>query len=203
MRLSGMSPVGVLCAIERGRCGAGMHIKNITSAPARRVGVVLNGPQAPFRAPCHGVDRNAPEESLLLAGRAAVLNPFDECFEIGRVAFAADFDADQVEVSRIFIVVDSIAHFAQIPAKLGFFGADDGELQHRKRGRGKNEQNAGRNKQLKKGETGFFCEGSLARSHFCTVHPRQTRGTRPVYIRGFQPQEKVTKAHRRRQCGNL
>ena len=170
-----------------------MHVKNITSAPARRVRIVLNGPQAPFRAPRHGVDRNPPEESLLLPGRAAVLNPFDECLEIGRVAFAADLDADQVEVSRVFIVVDSIAHFAQVPVKLGFLGADDGELQHGKRRRGKNEQNAGRNNQLKKGKTGFFCERSLARSHFCTVHPRQPRGTRPVYDRKFQHKKRLQK----------
>ncbi len=168
-----------------------MHVKNITSAPARRVGIVLNGPQAPFRAPCHGVDRNPPKESLLLPGCAAVLNPFDECLEIGRVAFAAHLHADQVEISRILIVVDSIAHFAQIPVKLGFLGSDDRELQHRKRRRGKNEQNAGRNNQLKKGETGFFCERSLARSHFAPF----IRGRRaePLYDRKFQPKERLQK----------
>ena len=170
-----------------------MHVKNITSAPARRVGIVLNGSQAPFRAPCHGIDRNPPEKSLLLSGSAAVLDAFDERLKIGRVAFAADFDADQVEVGSILIVVDSIAHFAQIPAKLGFFGADDGELQHGKRCRGKNEQNAGRNNQLKKGETGFFCERSLARSHFCTVHPRQTCGTHDSIFVSFSLKKRLQK----------
>ena len=142
-----------------------MNVEDVIPTPACRVGVVLNGPQAPFGPSSHRINGNSAEESFLLTAAATVFDPFDECVEIWRVAFAAGFDADQVEVSRVLKVVDRVAHLAKIPAKLGFLCTDDRKPHDGKRRGREDEQNAGCDDQLEKGETRFSGEHSLTRSH--------------------------------------
>jgi len=125
-----------------------MNVKDVVATPACRVGVVLNGPQAPFGPSCERINWNSTKESFLLR---AVFDPFEECLEIRRVAFAADLYADQIEISGVLKLVDGVTHFAKVPAKLGFLGADNGEFKDGKRGRGEDEQNAGGDDQLEKG----------------------------------------------------
>jgi hypothetical protein len=134
-----------------------MDVKDVASPPACRVGVVLEGPQAPFGASGHRVHWDSAKESFLFTGTAAIFDPFDQCVEVRRVAFAAELHADQVTVSRILIMVDGVAHLAKLPVKLGFLCANDGEPYDGKRRCGEDEQNGGCDNQLEKGEPGFFC----------------------------------------------
>src|SRR5229473_3751314 len=146
-----------------------MNVKDVTPTPARRVGVILNRSQAPFGASGHGINWDSAEESFLLTAAATVFDPFDECVEIWRVAFAAGFDADQIEVGRVLKVVDGVSHLAKIPVKLSFLCTDDRKLHDGECRGGKDQQNASCDDQLEKRETGFSGGRSLTRSHFAPL----------------------------------
>jgi hypothetical protein len=166
-----------------------MNVINVIPAPACCVWIVLDGLQAPFGASGHGINGNSAKESFLCS---AEFDPFYQRGKVRWVAFAAELHADLVAVCRVLIAVDGVAHFAKVPAQLGFLCANDGELYDGKRCSGKDEQNGSRDDQLEKGETGLSAVCSLTRSHLVPsiqagdAEPRQLQDYTVILLGGSQ-----------------
>jgi len=106
-----------------------MHVEDIASTPGSGIRIILDGMQVPFGPAGHRIDGDAAQKAFLAA--TGVLDAPDKSFEVRGIIFAAICGLDQIVVGVILVLVDSIAHFAEIPTKLGFFRSYDGKTKDR------------------------------------------------------------------------
>jgi len=119
------SPFGVTRAIESCALRFGVNIVDVLATPARGIGVVLDGTQAPFCAAGHGVKGNAAQEANFAVVTRPKLNTLDEGFQVRRIAFATGRYPDEVAVGIVFVAIYGISYFAKVAVKLGLFLAHD------------------------------------------------------------------------------
>ena len=95
-----------------------MHIENVMAAPRRGVRVILHGLQIPFGASGHGVHRDAAQEANLAVRAGANLNGFYQRFQVRRVAFAPNLNANEIAVRIVLVAIDGVTDMAQCVVKL-------------------------------------------------------------------------------------
>ncbi len=99
--------------------------------------------------------RRRETHGLARCSSPAQRNTFYQSFEIRRIAFAADFNANHIAIRHVFVPVDGIAHLAQIVVQVCLALADYGKAGDRQRRGGKNQQNGAGNDQFKQGHAGL------------------------------------------------
>src|SRR5450830_1749495 len=107
-----------------------IHVVDVLSAPRARVRIVLIAPQSPFRLARHRVDRDLPEEPLLLLDLPHEIDAFHELLERFRIALRIEVHRDEALIRETFVVVDRAAHRAQLLAQLHLLLPDDAEARH-------------------------------------------------------------------------
>src|SRR5882762_11777399 len=148
-------PVTIFGSVERGRAALRVHVEHVVSAPRRGVRLVLVGPQAPFHAVGHRVDRNPPQVLELPAARVARrADALDERLEIRRIAFAVGTQLRRrnlPDVDRVLELVDRRPDLAQVAAELRFALALRRHLRQRQYRRREDQQNRDDDDQLDEG----------------------------------------------------
>lgn len=130
-------PIRVARSIEGRALRLGVDVEDVLASPGSGVRVVLNGLQIPFRAPGHGVYRDAAQEANLAVGTGANLDGFYERVQVRRISFASDFHADEIAVRIVLVVVNRVADFAERFVKLCFLLSLNAKAHDRQRGGGK------------------------------------------------------------------
>ena len=139
----------------------GEHIKNVLSAPGIRVGIVLHGTHAPFRAVGHRIFGNAAQEANFFA---AHIHTFHQGFQVRRIALGAHLDLECLAIGGIFVAVDGVAQLPQIVPQLALFFPLDRHPRQRDRQPGQDDQNGGGHDQLNEREPEWAACGSSFQS---------------------------------------
>src|SRR5579885_792213 len=98
------------------------------------------------------------------SGRAAAAqrHALYQRVQIRRVALAAHFHANLLLIRQVLVLVDRVAHLAQVVAQFLFAFADHREFRDRQRHRGKHQQNRAGDNQLQQRHAGFGSGSNLA-----------------------------------------
>src|SRR5947207_2684771 len=169
-------PVTVLRPIQAGATALRIHVKDVLPAPRRRIRLVLIGPQPPFGAAGHRIDRDA-SQVLQLRPRGVIgaSHAFDERLEIRRIPLTVRAQLRRrnlPHVDRVLELVDRGPDLAQVPAQLRLALPLRRHLRERQHRRRKNHQDGDDDEQLDEGVTAGI-------SHF-HVYRTVTAGTGPI-----------------------
>src|SRR5215467_7141608 len=99
-------PVLVLSAIQTSSTRLGIDIKNVLPAPRLRLRIVLHGAHAPIFRSRHRINRNAAQESQLLA--ALDFHAVHQGVQIRGIALGIELLLECVLVGSIFVTVDGV-----------------------------------------------------------------------------------------------
>src|SRR5678816_955047 len=128
-------PVMVFGPIEPGALALRVHVEHVLAAPTRRIRLVLIGAQTPLVVVGHRVERNAPKEFELAAGRVVGnRDSLDERIEIRRITLVIGSQLrrrDQPRIDGVLELVDRGAYFPQVPSQLHFALTLRGHLRER------------------------------------------------------------------------
>src|SRR5262245_39407222 len=89
-------PILVFSSVEGGAVERRVDVEHVLPAPACRVRFVLIRPLSPVVLLRHWIDRDAPQELQLAAGRVVLhRHAVHQLLEVGRITFAARLDLER------------------------------------------------------------------------------------------------------------